>query len=816
MNQLLNQFLVEAREFIEELSASLLFLERHPHDAERIALVFRLFHTLKGNSGLFEFQSMTKLLHASEDLLDRIRAGELKLSAEMIDILLNVLDILQIMLDEIEQHAVLQTPPEGTTRLIQQLTAVLTSSHAGGAKAAEFNSTQRGSQSESQLDAAPVVTATSDDRWLPWLARLTDAERDQLFKSAPAELQIIHYQPAADCFFQGDDPLLTMRLTPQLLMLDWQTASVWPSLETADIYQCNLQFFAISAATQAELTQHFLYVAEQVTIQSIATQALHALFKPLCSVTESQGLFANGELSALAPVSSDVTLLAQQILDAQLKLLQHTSSPLSDGHLTSIYQTVLALAKALHHPHYERFAAIPPSQCTAKDVLALFPSMSGSANPGTLNTDESSGMVVRPNENPTGPVLESESEPLLDRRRDDLADKVRVLKVPQEKVDALLELVGELVVAKNALPYLIQSAEALSQSNQLVRELKVYSAQLHRLSEELRDSIMQVRMLPVGTIFQRFPRLVRDVARKLGKEVVLQIEGEDTEADKQIVESLADPLVHILRNSLDHGLESPAERLDAGKTAAGHLYIRAQQMGDRVCIEIEDDGRGIDPIKIKHKAKQQGLIDEQRFQTMSDEEAVNLVFLPGFSTANAVSDLSGRGVGMDVVRSSLEKIGGAVSLTSVVGKQTRLRLTLPLSVTVSRVMLIRVDGQLFGVPMELVSETVRVHQQRLHRVGDQQATILRNTLVPLFTAHRLLHLDAQPQCNAAGELSILVIKNGNEPLGVVVDGFAQSIDVLLKPLEGTLAGLPGFAGTALLGNGSVLLILNIKELMLCQ
>ena len=243
-------------------------------------------------------------------------------------------------------------------------------------------------------------------------------------------------------------------------------------------------------------------------------------------------------------------------------------------------------------------------------------------------------------------------------------------------------------------------------------------------------------MMAVSFVFQRFPRLVRDISRKLGKEVQLVLEGEQTEADKNIIESLADPLIHIVRNSLDHGLEMPEIRLAAGKPATGKLTIRAAQEADRVVIEIVDDGKGIDPAVIKQKAYEKGIIDEAMVERISDQEAINLIFAAGLSTAAVVSDLSGRGVGMDVVRSAVEKINGTVVVHSELGKGTSIRISLPLSMAVTQVMVIESDGQLFGVPMDHVVETVRVPQKlNPHLQTEQDGRSAR--------AHRSVE---KPQC----------------------------------------------------------------------
>jgi two-component system chemotaxis sensor kinase CheA len=406
----------------------------------------------------------------------------------------------------------------------------------------------------------------------------------------------------------------------------------------------------------------------------------------------------------------------------------------------------------------------------------------------------------------------AELDARLNRRADD-ANSAKTLKVDQVKVDRLMNLIGEMVVAKNAIPYLANRAETVFGVRDLSREIKTQYAVINRISEEMQDAIMQVRMMPVSFVMQRFPRLVRDTSRKLGKEVNLVLEGQDTAADKNIIESLGDPLVHIVRNSLDHGLELPEARLAAGKPAIGTLKIIARQDSDRVVIEISDDGKGIDPVVIKKKAYQKGLIDEQTLERISDQEAVNLVFAAGLSTAEAVSDLSGRGVGMDVVRTAVERVNGSIALDSVLGQGTRIRLSLPLSMAVSNVMTIESNGQMFGVPMDVVVETVRVPSASVRRIKQHQATVLRGRVVPLLALNRLLGLAAPPLTNEDDELAALVVRVGEETVGLLVDDFHDTADIILKPLAGVLGHLKAYSGSALMGDGSVLMVLNLKEML---
>jgi two-component system chemotaxis sensor kinase CheA len=387
----------------------------------------------------------------------------------------------------------------------------------------------------------------------------------------------------------------------------------------------------------------------------------------------------------------------------------------------------------------------------------------------------------------------------------------RVLRVDQSKIDSIMNLVAELIVAKNGLSYLAVRAEQVHGSRAAAREIKDQFSVIDRITQGLQVGVMSVRMMPVSQVFQRFPRLVRDISRKLSKTIELVIEGEDTEADKNVLESLADPLIHMVRNSLDHGIETPDERRAAGKRSEGILRITARQENDFVVIEVSDDGRGIDPQRVKAKAIQLGLISAEKADLLSDQEAANLVFAAGFSTKEEVSDLSGRGVGMDVVRSAVLKAGGDVSLRTTLGVGTSVTVRLPLTMAVTRIVTIACSGRIFGIPMDLVAETVKIRREQIHRVKDMETFVLRDAIIPIVRLARALGLslhDKPPE-----EEAVMVVRVGGQRIGVVVDGFRERLEVIVKPLEGVLEGMRGFSGTALLGDGNVLLILDLQEML---
>jgi two-component system, chemotaxis family, sensor kinase CheA len=383
------------------------------------------------------------------------------------------------------------------------------------------------------------------------------------------------------------------------------------------------------------------------------------------------------------------------------------------------------------------------------------------------------------------------------------------LRVDVERIERLVRLTGELLIAKNAVGHSAQRAREEGDVRQLAVALKNQHLLLERLVGELQQSVFSLRVLPLNHAFQRFPRLVREMAASVGKPARLMIEGATTEADKSIVEAIAEPLLHVLRNGLDHGVEGADERAAAGKPPTATIQLRAARQGDRVVIEVEDDGRGIDLARVREVARGRGVAPAARIEAMSDDEAVELIFAPGFSTASQVTELSGRGVGMDVVRTAIERLGGRVSVSSRPGLGTVVRFSLPFTVMMTQVLTVEAAGQVFGVPMEAVVETVRVERAAIASVGAAQALVLRNRTLPVID---LGHALGQERRASGSEANVLIVSVGGQLGGLEVDRLGDRLDVMLKAPEGLLAGVPGIDGTTLLGDGRVLIVLDLGEI----
>jgi len=827
MNPLLEQFLAEARDLLENTGTKLMHLEDAPNDDGIINELFRCVHTLKGNSGLFTFPEMTRVLHAAEDLLGMVRSGHAAYSRELADRLLEAMDFVGMLCREIEttEHIEGSRAAE-SQQMAEALRMLMPHLNTSGIEAETA-----GSSSTALVPANASTPPVDAPRFgLPQLSSIPETVRTAIFQQSHPEdtLYWIAYSPQRGCFFNGDDPLNTARQTPGLVWGCVIAQEPLPSLDELDTYSCLLGFDLLSTAPREEIDQYYRYLPDQVEITALRPQWL------VDGTGDSDGTAAASSVpSQIRQFSDDDRAAFEQILAAQRQILLLDDRPVwhagrlnavaevlanlsqADGETSSRTDIQAALAEDLASGHntllltwLDACLAARKNNRPNSDLSRLSGTQDSSGAGQGETTAEAIPAVV--NGSGTTPAEEGAK---FGRRADDTVPGPKSLKVDQAKVDRLMNLIGELVVSKNALPYLAERAETQFGVRELSREIKSQYSIINRIADEMQDAIMQVRMMAVSTIFQRFPRMVRDISRKLGKDVQLVLEGEQTEADKNIIESLADPLIHIVRNSLDHGLETPEVRLAAGKPATGKLTIRAAQEADRVVIEIIDDGNGIDPAVIKQKAYEKGIIDEAILERISDQDAINLIFAAGLSTAAVVSDLSGRGVGMDVVRSAVEKINGTVLLSSELGKGTTLRISLPLSMAVTQVMVVESDQQFFGVPMDHVIETVRVPRSAIHNIKQTQTAVLRGRIVPLKSLNALLGLTAIPRANSDDELAVLLVQAGSAELGLLVDGFRETIGVIQKPLNGFLSSLSTYSGSALMGDGSVLMILNIREIV---
>ncbi|MDE1991562.1 MAG: chemotaxis protein CheA [Rhizobiaceae bacterium] len=654
MDELMDQFAIEARELVQQASDDLLALERAPTDRGRLESAFRAIHTLKGSVGLFDLGPMHEVLHQAEELLTEARNTTIDIDAGFIDPLIAVVEWVDQCLDDIAREG---KPSENLARQSKQILASL---HAG--------------ETADDTPLAEIPPETVPD-WAEAIAKAAGIDRGM-----SGAFVAVRYEPHPECFFSGDDPLATLAKMPDILHLQIAPKEPWPHRDNYDPFRCNLVIEALTAAAITDVEAVFRLIPDQIRIVGL-------------------------------------TPLKQE-------------------------KAELGAAPEPVQPH---------------------------------------------------------------------AQKMTTMRVEATRVDALLEIAGELVTAKNGLLPLAEDALVATSDERLSRRILSSHQEIERLVGALYSAVTRARMVPLDQTFRRFPRLVRETAARLGKSVDLIVEGEDVEADREIVEEIFEPLLHLVRNALDHGIEEEPDRTTSGKPPRGSLTLRARQRGERIEVELRDDGRGIEPDRIRSAAIAKGILSETVAATLSDATTLQLLFSPGFSTASTVSDLSGRGVGLDAVQMAAQRLGGHVELASTPSVGTVFTLSLPISFSMSRIMVVSVGEERYGVPIEGVIETIRLSQQNVTAVRAGEAFVLRDLTIPLLHLAELLQLKRRETLGT--DLRVLIAQAGGERVGIVVDAIAERAETLLRPLSGLLRGLPGIAGTTVLGDGKVLLVLDLEELI---
>jgi two-component system, chemotaxis family, sensor kinase CheA len=386
------------------------------------------------------------------------------------------------------------------------------------------------------------------------------------------------------------------------------------------------------------------------------------------------------------------------------------------------------------------------------------------------------------------------------------------IRIDVARLDALLNLVGELVIDRTRLFQLGTSLVDQFGDERILGDLQQTALHIGRITDELQEQVMKSRMLPIESVFNRLPRVVRDVASKQGKQIDFIVEGKDTELDRSVIEEIGDPLLHLIRNGVDHGIETPEDRLAAGKPAVGRLKLSAQHADSFIVIALQDDGKGIDVDAVKRKAVERGVISQEQADRMSDQEAVQLIFAPGLSTAEKLSDVSGRGVGMDVVRANVEKINGSVEVETRKGNGTTFTIRLPLTLAIVQALLVRVAGGIYALPIHSVTETLRIEQNQIHQINHREAIVLREQVLPLVNLRHVFALGENEPSNSDGRL-VVAVHTASRQVGLIVDGLVGEQEIVIKPLGQLVGDVAGVSGAAILGDGSVALIVDVAALI---
>ncbi len=753
MNPLVEQFISEARDNLSYLDAHLQELQNE--DEEVVNSLFRAAHTLKGGAGLLGFDAVKEITHAAEDLLDAYRNKKIGFSQEMLDALYLAFDEVVELVDALEEsgEVTFSVDKERIEGIKQSILEYLSG-----------DDTKKSGASQEEAVSLPFEINTDVATELLRIDTL-DLSALELFASkitqefvTTKQLWVVDLDLDTDTLHLGNDPfyLLSMLGRENIKAIGCEVGDFRELVKDPLVWSTRIQ--AVIETTPQALEDAFYNVLDEVAIAPLSLDTL------LCSSYEGC------EKEALEQFCQEVNKDAspQEIAHAASKLQARTKEGFALKRALACASTGIS-QEIVHH--------------AVKKIGCAYETSSAQEMPDEPQTNETH--KTKPSSVP------------------------KTIKIDQKEIDYLMDIIGEILVVKNSLPYIAQQIDEKLSVNAKRALLNKYE-DIDRITSQLQERIMGMRLLPISYIFNRYPKLVRDISRQLDKEIRYEEFGADTRLDKMIIERLADPLVHIIRNSLDHGAESKSERLACNKEQKALLRVGAKSEGDRVVIIIEDDGRGIDADKVVQKALDKGLVDAEALEKMSQKEKLQLIFLPGLSTKEEISELSGRGVGTDAVRSIIYELGGKIEVASELSKGTKTTIEIPISVALSSVFHVMLGNTNFAINMECISETVKVEAKAIEYINEQPVLKLRGALIPLVFYYDLLSKDIKEK----SEYSLLIIESGGVKFGFVVDAFVSQLDIVQKPPSSYLANHRFISGTSLLGNGEVLFLINASKLIM--
>ncbi|MDR0239226.1 MAG: Hpt domain-containing protein [Deltaproteobacteria bacterium] len=758
----LRDFIDEAREIIENLVTGLLSLEEQPQGQdELINDLFRYFHNLKGNSGIIAYQELNSLTHEAETLLNNVRRGEMVPSRELIDLLLLVVDVMEALINNIDS-ADGTVRPFDISQTLHQLQQAVAGEEITLPESLRGAPPSPGENVRAQSAAEPE-SAHAADASTPVVIPMGNEEDDlDAFRKTVQQQSEIFHSACALLEKDGNNKDNISALYRSLVAV--QNACSFMKMEEARVY--------------AERTAGIVDKARSTDMDfSLMLDLLNQEFSILLEIIEKESAKLAG-----APATPPDSKLQAVPVPKPAPAAEKAPPPASAATPMPVAKPAAAPAthSAVPAPAAQPAppAAAKPSPPPAKPAAPA----GGGAGAGAHESSKASATI----------------------------------RVDHEKLDHLMNLIGELNINRNRYTLIARQLEGSGEEkniNEIAQSLSETTYAMARISDDLQDTIMKVRMVPVSSVFSRFPRLVRDLSRKSGKEVDLVVEGDETELDKSVVEVIGDPLVHLIRNSVDHGVEHEADRIAKGKPAKGKVVLRAYHKGNSVAIEIEDDGNGIDPEKMREVAVRKGILSAEEARQLDDREATELIFAPGFSSSEVITDISGRGVGMDVVRTNIKNLKGSVSISTEVGKGTRFTLSLPLTLAIIDALMVNVSGEMYAIPLDAVSETTKIESARLTDMKGRKAVTLRGEVLGIVELAEMLVLPKSYE-ELPEVLSVVVIHDNERRLGLVVDRLLERQEIVIKPLGAYLGDLKGISGATIMGDGSVILILDPHEIYL--
>jgi two-component system chemotaxis sensor kinase CheA len=765
-------FFQECDELLTDAEQGLLAMESGDADSETINAVFRAVHSVKGGAGAFGLEDLIRFAHVFETVMDDIRSGKMPLTDEVAKVLLRAFDVLA-------DHV--NAARDGTKVEESRSSGALNELRGLIGQTGEEEDDLGGVDED--FGFVPMAISLDDDAPAPEPVTLDDAPASgDLPGEAPTDgmaVWAITFAPKAEMYGKANEAGLILRELARLGATEvTYDDSTLPPLDQLAAEQAYLSWNVklTTAADYAAIHEVFEFVEDDCVL-TIVNESDASAGAPAAAMSDDERAAA----SAAAPLDI-AALLARVGGEGPAEAADPAPEPEPDAMLSDDEQAAASadapLDVAALISKAQAASAPAPAPAAAKPVAQAAP-------PAAANAPAAAAAA-----NAAAPPVAPQA----------------TIRVDLDRVDRLINAVGELVIQQAMLSQRVMES-GLARSSNVALGLE----DLELLTREIQDSVMAIRAQPVRSVFQRMPRLAREVADMTGKRVKLVMEGEGTEVDKTVIERLTDPITHMLRNAIDHGLEDPEGRLEAGKPPEGVVRLRALHRGGRIVIELQDDGRGINRPRVRGIAVDKGLITED--QVLSDEEIDNLIFLPGFSTAEVISDISGRGVGMDVVRRSIQGLGGRISISSEPGKGSKFTMSLPLTLAVLDGMVVTAAEQTLVAPLSAIIESLTPKAEDVHYIGGKDAVIrIRDQFVPLIDVGVALGFCDTPIAPGQG-VAVLVESEGGGKAALLVEAIQGQRQVVIKSLEANYQQIEGIAAATILGDGRVALILDVDALV---
>ncbi|HIE02648.1 MAG TPA: chemotaxis protein CheA [Thiotrichaceae bacterium] len=767
-------FFEESFENLDVMESSLLDLEVETIDQELINCIFRAAHSIKGGAGIFKFDHVTDFAHAAETLLDEMRNEEHLITQSLIDLLLRSVDVLRMMLSALQ---------EAGTYDFQEAQACQK----------ELQKALK-NQNESEADkTSQFISPIEARRFVTDKIQLENTEQSL----ATNQGWKILFKPDLSMLKTGNDPINLFRELDQLGNLDVKVdTSQLPALEDLEPQLCYLSWELIlhGDVERAEIDEIFEWVEDECELQitSLGAPSEPVEVSPIVPTLPDAGetaLFEQAEVS-----SKSETVVQETVDESALEEAEAPTFNKPEAEKESVCETETRV-EAVVETEASEGVSESDTELEVSDRQAVVET-AVSVDEKATSAPDISALIKTPE------VHKGAAEAVSHHATEASSNSIRV---NIDKIDSLINMVGELVITQSMLD---QIGEHFDSSR--ITHLRDGLAQLERNSRELQENVMRIRMLPISYSFNRFPRLVHDLSAKLGKKIELKLSGEQTELDKTVLEKMSDPLVHLVRNALDHGIEIPELRRAAGKSETGELHLHAFHQGGNIVIQINDDGAGFDLDKIRAKAIEKGFLNLEDHP--SQEQLYDLIFQPGFSTASQVSNVSGRGVGMDVVRRNIRALGGSIEVKSQRGKGSTFTIRLPLTLAILDGQLVRVGDEIYILSLLSIIESLRIKRNLVNSfAGFAEVYRLRDEYIPIL---RLYDLFGITPTSTQLEHGLLVIVEGDgQKMGLFVDELLSQQQIVIKSLESNYKKVEGLSGATILGDGSVALILDVAGLI---